>query len=62
MMVTLKEWRKKKAITLEELHGLTGLSITTISRIEQGKHEARAITRKKIAKALGLEPEQIDFD
>jgi transcriptional regulator with XRE-family HTH domain len=61
-MVTLKEWRKKKAVTLRELEAVSGVSATTISLIEQGKHEARAITRKKIAQALGLTPEQIDFD
>lgn len=60
-MTTLKEWRNKKAITLEELHALTGISATTISRIEQGKHIARASTKKKIAAAFDLKPEEIDF-
>jgi transcriptional regulator with XRE-family HTH domain len=59
--MTLKELRKKKAMTLLELASLSGVSAISISRIEQGKHEARPSTRKKLAAALGVPVEQIDF-
>jgi transcriptional regulator with XRE-family HTH domain len=60
-MTTLKEWRLKKAINIRELSALTKVSTTTISHIEQGKQVARPLTRRKIANALGLKPEEIDF-
>jgi transcriptional regulator with XRE-family HTH domain len=60
-MTTLKEWRKKKAISLRALQQLSGVSATTISLIEQGKQDARHITRQKLAAALELKPEEIDF-
>lgn len=61
-MVTLKEWRRKKAITIRELAKLAQVSTATITHIEQGKQLARPITMRKIAAALNLKPEQIDFE
>ena len=61
VMTTLKEWRSRKAISIRDLAERTGVSTTTISHIEQGKHAARHVTKRKIAQALGLKPEEIDF-
>ena len=60
-MVTLKEWRNKKAISLKNLEALSGVAVSTLSRIETGKHKPRHVTKQKISEALGLKPEEIDF-
>ena len=60
-MSTLREIREKRAISLKQLFKMTGISIATISQIENKKRKARHITRQKIAAALNLKPEDIDF-
>jgi transcriptional regulator with XRE-family HTH domain len=59
--LSLREWRNKKAISLKDLEAMSGVAISTLSRIETGKHKARHITKRKIAAVLGLKPEDIDF-
>jgi len=61
LMSTLREIREKRAISLKQLFKMTGISIATISQIENKKRKARHITRQKIAAALNLKPEDIDF-
>lgn len=51
--------RANKHITMEELQKLTGLSITTLSDIENGKKVPRVGTVKKIADALGIDFESL---
>jgi transcriptional regulator with XRE-family HTH domain len=58
---SLREWRNKKAISLKDLEAMSGVAISTLSRIETGKHKPRHITKRKIAAALDLIPEQIDW-
>ena len=50
-------------MTQEELAEASGVSRNTISRLETGTQEARPSTVRKLADALGVEPEHLaDFD
>ena len=60
-MATLKELRKKNALSQRELAQLTRLSPPTITRLEQGKHKPLPRTIRKLAKALKVQPSDIDF-
>ena len=60
-MTTLREWREKKAVSVRELATSSGISTVTISHLENGLYKPRHITKKKIAAALGLKPEEIEF-
>ncbi|MGE0902507.1 MULTISPECIES: helix-turn-helix domain-containing protein [Dehalococcoides] len=60
-MKTLKQIRENKFITQKELADLTGLSVITISRIENGVSKPTFSSIKKIAQALKIEPGEIDF-
>ncbi len=50
----LREVRERLAVTQVELHDRSGVSRTTISALEGGKHRANASTLRKLAKALGV--------
>ncbi len=57
MKVTrLKELRERAFLTQAELAKKSGIAEASINRIEQGKHEARISTIRKLAEALGVEP------
>ncbi len=60
-MVTLIAWREKKAMSQRDLAQASGVAYSTISNIESGKRKASFVTRRKLAAALDLKPEQIDF-
>lgn len=60
-MSKLRDIREKKAISLKELSTKSGVSINTLSRIERGQRKPQHVTRQKIAQALGMAPEDIDF-
>lgn len=55
----LRRLREKRFLTQAELATMTGLTVTTISRIETGAHKPRFGTLKKLANALGVEPEKL---
>lgn len=59
MKIKLREWRLAKVMTQEELAQKSGVGEVTISRIETGQHEARISTVRKLATALGIEPQQL---
>jgi transcriptional regulator with XRE-family HTH domain len=59
-MVSLKEARMAKFLTIEELAAKAGVSTTTIVRAERGETIWRLAAMKKIADALGLDPSEID--
>lgn len=59
--MNLREIRDKLALSQRDLSSLSGVGAATIARIEQGKQKARPITRRKLAKALGVKPVDIDF-
>ena len=52
----LRSVRESRFMTQQDLAELASLTVSTISRIEAGKEEARFSTVKKLAAALGVEP------
>ena len=57
-MRTLRETRKASKLTLEDLHLRTGITISTLSNIETGKHFPKPSTQQNLEQILG---EQIDW-
>jgi transcriptional regulator with XRE-family HTH domain len=55
----LRELRQLRALTLRELGELARVSYATIWRIENGHKDARPSTIRKLACALGVEPEEL---
>jgi len=55
----LKELRRRKVLTLEELAQKAGVGRNTIWRLEHGVMGAQPRTIRKLAKALNVEPEQL---
>lgn len=60
-MATLKEIRENQFITQTELSTKSGVSRDGINRIENGKQKPRFSTIIKLAKALGVEPGDIEL-
>ena len=67
-LTRLKPIRERKALTQEELakrtrelakKGEPGVSRVTIARLETGVDEPRPSTTRKLAQALGVEPEDL---
>lgn len=55
----LKEVRERRLLTQAELAQRSGVAETTINRLENARHEARFSTVRKLAEALGVEPEAL---
>ncbi len=51
----LKSWRQKRGLTLDEVSSMTGISPSTISRLEAGKRAPNLELVVPIARALRLE-------
>lgn len=58
----LRRLRLSRVLTLRDLHELSGVAYDTIHRLETGKQQARQITIRKLAKALGVEPQELVKD
>lgn len=64
----LAAWREAEGITLQEQSDLTGLSVSTLSRLERGMRKVRPATKVRIARRLGVpirelfEVEELDED
>jgi transcriptional regulator with XRE-family HTH domain len=58
-LTRLKTVRERKAFTQEQLAEKAGVSRATLARIETGQNEPYPSTVRKIADALGVEPEQL---
>ena len=56
-MGRLKELRDRRVLTLHEPEERSGVSYNTIWRLENGKTGAQPRTIRKLAAALGVEPE-----
>ena len=56
-MARLRELRRRKVLTLEELAEKAGVGRNTIWRLEHGVMGAQPRTIRKLAKALDVEPE-----
>ena len=52
----LKEHRKRRGLTQEELFLLSGVSRSTIAELEGGRRLARPATTRKLARALKVDP------
>ena len=57
----LKELRIKAVLSQEDLARLANISAATVNRLEQGKQRPNFVTIRKLAKALGVEPGDIEF-
>ena len=55
----LKELRDRRVLTLHELGERSGVAYNTIWRLENGKTGAQPRTLRKLAAALGVEPEEL---
>ena len=58
----LRELRHRRALTLRELGALSGVSYDQIHGIETGKHQPRPSTVRKLADALGIDPDAFFSD
>ena len=58
-MEKLKELRKRRVLTMEELAEKAGIGRGTIWRLEHGVMGAQPRTIRKLARALGVEPEEL---
>ena len=57
----MRQLREGKFISQKDLAQESGIAIATINRLEKGHHKPRFVTIRKLAKALGVEPNKIDF-
>ena len=55
----LRELRRRRVLTLEELANKAGVGRNTIWRLEHGVMGAQPRTIRKLAKALDVEPEEL---
>jgi transcriptional regulator with XRE-family HTH domain len=58
----LRELRERASYSQMELAERSGISRATIADLESGKRGARPKTRRKLAKALGVEPWELVSD
>jgi transcriptional regulator with XRE-family HTH domain len=58
----LREFRERASFSQMELAERSGVSRATIADLELGKRGARPKTRRKLAKALGVEPWELVSD
>lgn len=56
----VKELRKAAGLTQEQLAEKSGIGQSHVCRIEKGEHCPNALTRQKLAKALGVDARQLD--
>ena len=55
----LRNLRKRKLLTQEQLAERSGVGIATIVRVERNQVEPRGSTIRKLAEALSVEPEEL---
>jgi len=58
-MSRLRELRRRRVLSLEELAEKAGVGRNTIWRLEHGVMGAQPRTIRKLAKALDVEPEEL---
>jgi HTH-type transcriptional regulator, competence development regulator len=58
-MARLRELRRRRVLTLEELAQEAGVGRNTVWRLEHGLMGAQPRTIRKLAKALDVEPEEL---
>ena len=57
--IKLSEWRLRKVLTQRELAELAGVTQSTVALIEAGRQSPRPTTVRKLAKGLGVRPEDL---
>ena len=57
----LKELREKAVLSQRDLAKLSGVAYATIARLELEKQKPTFVTIRKLAKALIVEPNSIEF-
>ena len=57
--VRLRELRRERALSQEDLEAMTGVTQATISALEGNKRGARPRTVRRLAEALGVEPKEL---
>ncbi len=55
----LRELRRRRVLSMRDLEARSGVSHNTIWRIESGRQGAHPRTIRKLAEALGVEPEEL---
>jgi transcriptional regulator with XRE-family HTH domain len=55
----LRDLRKRRLLTQEQLAERSGVGIATIVRVERNQVEPRGSTIRKLAAALDVEPEEL---
>ena len=55
----LRELRERRALSLRGLSALSGVNYNSIWRIEAGRTGAQPRTVRRLAAALGVEPEEL---
>jgi len=55
----VRELRERLLLTQTQLGERAGLSLYTVSSVERGAHSATFKTARALAKALGVEPEEL---
>lgn len=58
-LMKLRNIREQKFFSIRDLAKATGLSKTTIVELETGRRSAHPGTVRKLAKALGVEPQEL---
>jgi DNA-binding XRE family transcriptional regulator len=55
----IRAWREYLGLTQKEVAERMGISQAALSQMESGEKKLRNTTRKKLASALGINPEQL---
>jgi transcriptional regulator with XRE-family HTH domain len=55
----LRELRNEKLLTMEEMTSLSGVSYNTLYRLEHNLTGARTSSIKKLARVLGVAPQEL---
>ena len=58
-LTRLREWRRKRTLTQQQLADKAGLARATLSNIERGQDEPHTSTIRRLADALHVRPEQL---
>lgn len=62
MPQTLRELRESKGLSQDDLVRLSGVAKGTIVGLELARRKPRPSTRRRLAQALGVKPEDIVFE
>lgn len=55
----LRAWRESKGYTLEDVSGLTGVSVPMLSKVETGHRQLAPDTKVRLAHRLGVQVREL---